>query len=348
MNDTARIRFSDSDSGNRKSKIKNPKWAGFLAIVFTLTMCGEVAEAQQQAKIAKIGWLGARPSAIATGLKLLGQDLRKLGYVEGKNITFESRYAEGKYDRLSALADELVRLKVDVLVTPSDVEALAAKNITSSVPIVFLEVSDPVAAGLVDSLARPGGNLTGFTSIAPVLSGKRLELLKETIPKLSRVAVLWNPRNPGSVQQWNESQLAGRELGLQLHSMEVSSADGYEGAFQEAIKAQSAALAVTLDSLANANAKRIADLAAKNRLPAIYPREMNVDSGGLMSYGPDRNRAFRRAAVYVDKILKGTKPANLPVEQPTEFELVINLKAAKALGLTIPPLVLMRAERVIK
>jgi putative ABC transport system substrate-binding protein len=348
MNDTARIRFSDSDSGNRKSKIKNPKWAGFLAIVFTLTMCGVVAEAQQQAKIAKIGWLGARPSAIATGLKLLGQDLRKLGYVEGKNITFESRYAEGKYDRLSALADELVRLKVDVLVTPSDVEALAAKNITSSVPIVFLEVSDPVAAGLVDSLARPGGNLTGFTSIAPVLSGKRLELLKETIPKLSRVAVLWNPRNPGSVQQWNESQLAGRELGLQLHSMEVSSADGYEGAFQEAIKAQSAALAVTLDSLANANAKRIADLAAKNRLPAIYPREMNVDSGGLMSYGPDRNRAFRRAAVYVDKILKGTKPANLPVEQPTEFELVINLKAAKALGLTIPPLVLMRAERVIK
>ena len=348
MNDTARIRFSDSDSGNRKSKIKNPKWAGFLAIVFTLTMCGVVAEAQQQAKIAKIGWLGARPSAIATGLKLLGQDLRKLGYVEGKNITFESRYAEGKYDRLSALADELVRLKVDVLVTPSDVEALAAKNITSSVPIVFLEVSDPVAAGLVDSLARPGGNLTGFTSIAPVLSGKRLELLKETIPKLSRVAVLWNPRNPGSVQQWNESQLAGRELGLQLHSMEVSSADGYEGAFQVATKMNSGALAVTLDSLANANAKRIADLAAKNRLPAIYPREMNVDSGGLMSYGPDRNRAFRRAAVYVDKILKGTKPANLPVEQPTEFELVINLKAAKALGLTIPPLVLMRAERVVK
>jgi putative ABC transport system substrate-binding protein len=213
---------------------------------------------------------------------------------------------------------------------------------------VFLEVADPVTAGLVDSLARPGGNLTGFTNIAPVLSGKRLELLKETIPKLSRVAVLWNPRNPGSVQQWNESQLAARELGLQLHSMEVSSADGYEAAFQVATKAHSAALAVTLDSLANANAKRIADLAAKNRLPAIYPREVNVDNGGLMSYGPDRIRPIRRAAVYVDKILKGTKPADLPVEQPTEFELVINLKAAKALGLTIPPLVLMRAERVIK
>jgi putative ABC transport system substrate-binding protein len=348
MNDTARIRFSESDSGNRKSKIKNPKWAEFLAIVFTLTMCGVVAEAQQQAKIAKIGWLGARPAAIATGLKLLGQELRKLGYVEGKNITFESRYAEGKYDRLAALAGELVRLKVDVFITPSDVEALAAKNTTRSIPIVFLEVSDPVTAGLVDSLARPGGNLTGFTSIAPVLSGKRLELLKETIPNLSRVAVLWNPRNPGSVQQWNESQLAARELGLQLHSMEVSSADGYEAAFQVATKAHSAALAVTLDSLTNANAKRIADLAAKNRLPAIYPREVNVDNGGLMSYGPDRIRPIRRAAVYVDKILKGTKPADLPVEQPTEFELVINLKAAKALGLTIPPLVLMRAERVLK
>jgi putative ABC transport system substrate-binding protein len=181
-----------------------------------------------------------------------------------------------------------------------------------------------------------------------VLSGKRLELLKETIPKLSRVAVLWNPRNPGSLQQWNESQLAGRELGLRLYSMEVSSADGYERAFQEAIKAQSVALAVTLDSLANANAKRIVDLAAKNKLPAIYPRDMNVDSGGLMSYGPDRNRSFRRAAVYVDKILKGAQPADLPVEQPTEFELVINLKTARVLGLTIPPIVLTRATKVVK
>jgi putative tryptophan/tyrosine transport system substrate-binding protein len=210
--------------------------------IFCLTLCALLlslsfpADAQQPAKVAKIGWLGARPSAISTGLKLLGQELRKLGYVEGKNITFESRYAEGKYDRLAALADELVRLKVDVIITPSDVEALAAKNITSSIPIVFLEVSDPVAAGLVDSLARPGGNLTGFTSIAPVLSGKRLELLKETIPKLSRVAVLWNPQNPGSAQQWKESQLPARELGLQLHSMEVSSADRYEGAFQVATK----------------------------------------------------------------------------------------------------------------
>ncbi len=319
-----------------------------LILWATLFVLCTSAEAQQQARVAKIGWLGARPSGIATGLKLLGQELHKLGYTEGKNITFEARYAEGQYDRLPALAAELVRLKVDVIVTPSDVEALAAKNITNSIPIVFLEVSDPVTAGLVDSLARPGANLTGFTSVAPVLSGKRLELLKETIPKLSSVAVLWNPQNPGSAQQWKESQLAAKELGLQLYSMEVSSADRYDGAFQEATKARVGALSVTLDSLANANAKRIANLAAKNRLPAIYPRDANVDYGGLMSYGPDRNRAIRRAAVYVERILKGTKPADLPVEQPTEFELVINLKAAKALGLKIPAIVLMRADRVIK
>src|SRR5262245_43566672 len=292
-----------------------------LALCAAFFMLCTSAEAQQQARIAKIGWLGARPSGIATGLKLLGQELHKLGYIEGKNVTFEARYAEGQYNRLPALAAELVRLKVDVIVTPSDVEALAAKNITASIPIVFLEVSDPVTAGLVDSLARPGANLTGFTSVAPVLSGKRLELLKETIPKLSSVAVWWNPQNQGSAQQWKESQLSARELGLQLYSMEVSSADRYEGAFQEATKARVAALSVTLDSLANANAKRIANLAAKNRLPAIYPRDANVDYGGLMSYGPDRKRAFRRAAVYVDRIVKGTKPDDLPVEQQNEFRM---------------------------
>jgi putative ABC transport system substrate-binding protein len=349
MNLGLRIRFPRPLVGKGKGEGRFLGEIIFCATLAALLFADNIsAQAQQPSKIAKIGWLGARPAAIASGLKLLGQELRKLGYTEGKNIVFESRYAEGKYERLSILAEELARLKVDVIVTPSDVEALAAKNITSSIPIVFLEVSDPVAAGLVDSLARPGGNLTGFTSIAPVLSSKRLELLKEAIPKLSRVAVLWNPQNPGSNQQWNESQLAARQLGLQLHSMDVSRADRYESAFQEATKANSAALSVTLDSLANANAKRIADLAAKNRVPAIYPREANVENGGLMSYGPDRNRAFRRAAVYVEKILKGTKPADLPVEQPTEFELVINLKAAKALGLTIPTVVLMRAERVIK
>ena len=274
--------------------------------------------------------------------------LRDLGYVEGKNIAFEYRFADNKLDRLPALADELVRLKVDVLVTPGINEALAAKNATRTIPIVFMISADPVAAGLVDSLARPGGNITGFTDIGAVLAGKRLELLKETVPKLSRVAVLWDPQNPSSAQEWKESQLPARELGLQLHSMEVSSADKYESAFKEATKARSAALASTSNALANSNQKRIADLATKNRLPAIYPREDWIASGGLMSYGPDRADVYKRVAVFVDKILKGTKPADLPVEQPTKFEFIINLKAAKQIGLTIPPNVLARADKVIK
>ena len=203
-------------------------------------------------------------------------------------------------------------------------------------------------SGLVDSLARPGGNITGFTSIAAELAGKRLELLKETIPKLSRVAVLWDPQNIGSTQEWKESQLPARDLGLQLHSMEVSSADKFDAAFKEATKARSAALVVTRSAFTNSYQKRIADLAAKNRLPAIYRREDFVDSGGLMSYGADRTEPYRRAAVYVDKILKGAKPADLPVEQPTKFEFIINLKAAKQIGLTIPPNVLARADKVIK
>jgi putative ABC transport system substrate-binding protein len=207
---------------------------------------------------------------------------------------------------------------------------------------------DPVALGLVDSLARPGGNITGITSIAEVLAGKRLEILKETLPRLSRVAVFWDPKAPESVQQWKESQLSARELDLQLHSMELSSADKFESAFNEATKARSAAVAGTHASLFTTNQKRIVELAAKSRLPAIYSREDYVDSGGLMSYGADRAESYRRAALMIDKILKGAKPADLPVEQPTKFELVINLKTAKTLGLTIPPIVLMRAERVVK
>jgi putative ABC transport system substrate-binding protein len=202
--------------------------------------------------------------------------------------------------------------------------------------------------GLVDSLARPGGNITGVTNIAPVLAGKRLELLKETIPKLARVAVLWSPHGPSSVQQWKESQLIGRELGLQLHSMEVSSADKFESAFKEATKAGSAALAVTSSPFINSYQKPIAELATKNRLPAIYNRRDFVDSGGLMSYGPDVIDLYRRAAIYVDKILKGAKPADLPVEQPKKFEFVVNLKTAKQIGLTIPPNVLARADKVIR
>jgi putative ABC transport system substrate-binding protein len=305
------------------------------------------ADAQQQAKVRKIGWLGTRLTS-AGGQETIRRILRDLGYVEGKNIAFEYRFADNKLDRLPGLADELLRLKVDVLVTPGINEALVAKNATKTIPIVFFSGVDPVAAGLVDSLPRPGGNVTGFTDIGAVLAGKRLELLKETVPKLSRVAVLWDPQNPSSAQQWKESQLAARELGLQLHSMEVSSADKYESAFKEAIKARSTVLASSSSALANSNQKQIADLATKNRLPAIYPREDWVASGGLMSYGPDRDELYKRVVSMVDKILKGAKPADLPVEQPKTLEFIINLKAAKQIGLTIPPNVLARADKVVR
>jgi ABC-type uncharacterized transport system substrate-binding protein len=322
----------------------------WLLTTFLLTST-PIAEAQQPAKVAKIGELvfGGRPGGgLGIGRELLRRELRQLGYIEGKNVVFEVRSADGKPDRFPALADELVRLKVDVILATSGGEIRAAKNATRTIPVVFMTTGDPVAAGIVDSLARPGGNLTGFTVISALLAGKRLELLKETIPKLSRVAVLWNPQDPGPAQQWKESQIPARELSLQLHSMEVSNVDKYEDAFTEATKARSAALAVTLHTLANTNQKQIADLAARNRLPAIYPRGDYVESGGLMSYGADQVEPYRRAASMVDKILKGAKPADLPVEQPTKFELVINFKTAKALGLTIPPVVMMRAEKVIK
>ena len=338
------IRGLDFSFDNLKSKIQNRKWVGFLTIVLTLAMCGAVAQAQQEAKVAKIGWLFR--AAAAARLDLFRRELRQLGYVEGKNIAIESRFTEP--NRLSTLIDELVRLKVDVLVTGSTTDALAAKNANNTIPIVFYNVTDPVASGLVDSLARPGGNITGITNLQGVLAGKRLELLKETVPKLSHVAVLWNPADLNAVQQWKESQLPARELGLQLYSMEVSSTEKFESAFKVATKAGAAALAVIGSPLIGLNQNRIVGLAAKNRLPAIYPRGEYVTNGGLMSYGADEAEPVKRAAVFVDKILKGTKPADIPVEQPTKFELAINLKTAKALGLTIPPVVLMRAEKVIK
>jgi ABC-type uncharacterized transport system substrate-binding protein len=314
-----------------------------------LLVCIHLAEAQQPAKIANIGYLAIRSAADQSpGLESFRREIRAIGYIERKNVVIEQRSAEGKVDQLPAAVDDLVRLRVDVIVTASTPAALAAKNATRTIPIVFTSVGDPVAAGLVDSLARPGENITGFSEISAALAGKRLELLKETIPKLSRVALLWNPRNPGSAQQWKESQLAGRELGLQLHSMEVSSNDKFKSAFNEAIKAHSVALAVTQDSLFNSNPILVTDLAAKHGLPAIYTRREFVESSGLMSYGTDRVEPYRRAAILVDKILRGAKPADLPVEQPTKFELVINLKTAKQIGLTIPPNVLARADRVIK
>jgi putative tryptophan/tyrosine transport system substrate-binding protein len=325
-----------------------------LFSLFTLFLlaAGSSARAEQPAKVAKIGWLETRSSARSTGStpgrELFQRELRKLGYVEGKNLAIEYRSGENKLNRLPALADELVHLNVDVLVTGSTAATLAVKNATKTIPIVFLSRSDPVALGLVDSLATPEGNITGFTSIGSLLAGKRLELLKETIPKLSRVAVLWNPQNSASAQSWKESQLAARELGVQLYSMEVKGADKFETLFKEAIQARSAALVVTQSPFINFYLTQIADLAIKSRLPTISPRGDFVEGGGLMSYGPDQVEPYRRLASMVDKILKGAKPADLPVEQPMKFELVVNLKTANQIGLTIPPNVLARADKVLK
>jgi ABC-type uncharacterized transport system substrate-binding protein len=329
------------------AKDMKKKIAVLALCAMLLALCGSV-HAQQQSKISKIGWLGVRPTASDPAPDEFRREFRALGYVESKNIVFEYRSADDKLDRLPALADELVRLKVDVLLASTTPAAVAAKNATRTIPIVFYGGFDPVTLGLVDSLARPGGNVTGFTSIAVALAGKRLELLKETVPKLSRVAVLWDPQNPGSAQQWKESQLPARELGLQLHSIEVSSADKFDAAFKEATKARSAAVAVLASPLYYSNRKQLADLAVKNRLPAMYPRVEFVAGGGLMSYGSDQAELYKRTAVFVDKILKGTKPADLPVEQPTKFEFIINLKAAKQIGLIIPPNVLARADKVIR
>jgi len=328
--------------------MKKTGWSLILVAVGLLAVA-VIAEAQQQAKVPKIGLLAATSfSSAATRRDSLLRELRPLGYVEGKNIAIESRSANNKLDRLPALAEELVGLKVDVLVVSTTPATLAAKNATRTIPIVFYRVNDPIGIGLIDTLARPGGNITGLSDISAVLAGKRLELLKETVAKLSRVAVLWNPQEKSAAQDWKESQLVARALGLQLHSMAVSSADRYENAFKEAIKARSAALAVTSHTLARGNHKQITELATKHRLPAIYWRADLVAQGGLMSYGADEAEPVKRVAVFVDKILQGAKPADIPVEQPMRFEFIVNLKAAKQIGLTIPPNVLVRATRVIK
>jgi putative ABC transport system substrate-binding protein len=321
-----------------------------ILLIVAVAVVGAIAEAQQQAKIPKIGWLAARPPArvasAPSGTALFWRQFGALGYVEGKNVAFEYRSADNKLDRLPALAEELVRLKVDVIIAAALGETEAAKKATKTIPIVFFSGTDPVEIGLVDSLARSGGNLTGFRTFQNLFTGKRLEILKESIPKLTRVAVLHNLQT--SLEQWKKNQLAAKALGLQLYSMEVSSADKFENAFKEAIKAGSTALTVTGNSLLNSNLSRTVELAAKYRLPAIYIRGDFVESGGLMSYGADQTEPYKRVAVMVDKILKGTKPSDIPVEQPMNFEFIINLKAAKQIGLTIPPNVLVRANRVIR
>ena len=326
------------------------KFLGLTLGALLFALCLPVS-AQQPGKIYRVGRLSGGLSSSTFSINALRRDLRELGYVEGKNISFELRYAEEKPERLPALADELVRLKVDVIVAGGPNDGLTAMKATKTIPIVFTDSpADPVALGLVDSLARPGGNVTGFYSMADVLAGKRLQVLKESIPKVSRVAVLWYPKSGSSEPQWTESQLAARQLGLQLHSMEIGNTDKYESAFKEAIKAGSTALAVTRHRLSQSNVdqKRIIELAAKYRLPTIYFREDFVEQGGLMSYGADEVEPFKRVAAMVDKILKGTKPADIPVEQSTKFEFTVNLKTAKQLGVNIPPDVLARANRIIK
>jgi len=274
--------------------------------------------------------------------------LRDLGWVEGKNISIEHRFAEGRHDRLPDLAADLLRLKVEVIVASTAPAALAAQKASRAIPIVVAAAGDPVATGLGESLARPGGNVTGLSPMTAELGGKRLELLTELVPRLSRVAVLWNPQGVGSPLYWKEIQLPARQLGIQLHSLEVRSSNDFDQAFEDATSARAGALFVTGDPVITTNLRRIAGLAAKSRLPSIFQWSEFADAGGLVTYGPDRADLWRRAATYVDKILKGAKPGDLPIDRATRFELVINLKTAKALGITIPQSVLFRADRVIE
>jgi len=307
------------------------------------------AQAQQPGKIPRIGYLSVlSPSSDSSRIEAFRQGLRELGYFEGQNIAIEPRYADGNLTRLPDLAGELVRLKVDVIVVGGSTATRAAKNASKLIPIVMAHGSDPVELGYVASLARPGGNITGLTHLAPELGGKRLELLKEVLPKLLRVAVLTDPGTQGHGPQIKELEAAARALGLQLRPAEVRKPNELESAFSAMTTGRARAFIglqqPTLDRLR----ERIVDLAAKNRLPAMYPNSEYVETGGLMSYAADIVAMFRRAATYVDKILKGRTPDDLPVEQPMKFEFIINLKAAKQIGLTIPPNVLVRANRVIR
>ena len=320
-------------------------WIPVCAILLSL---GARADAQQANKISRVGYLAAVSAAAdAPRLKAFRQGLLDLGHVEGQNIIIDYRYEAGGFERLPALAAELVGQKPDALVAVTTNAAVAVKKATATIPIVFMGVTDPVTAGLVQSLAWPGGNITGITNMAATLTGKRLALLKETIPELSQVAVLWDPQAPGSVPQWQESQQPARELGLQLYSMEVSSADKYETAFREAVEAGNTALWVTLNPLANSNQKKIADLAIHNRLPSICARSDYSENGCMMAYGPGYATEGKDGARYVDKILKGAKPLDIPVEQPMRFELVINLQTAERLGVKMPRSVVDLADKII-
>ena len=323
--------------------------------ITVLTLCAMLfalcfpAQAQQPTKIPRIGYLiGLSPAGFAVRLDAFRQGLRELGYVEGKNIVIEWRSSEGKTDRLPGLAAELVRLKVDVIVSTGPPGTRATKEATSTIPIVMSNDNDPVGNGFVASLARPGGNITGLATLYPEISGKRLELLKEIVPKLSRVAVFGTSTFSGSAQRIREIKLAAGAFKVQLQYVDVLDPKDIETAFQAARKGRADAVLALGGAVLNSQQAQTAELAIKSRLPAIYERREYVEAGGLMSYGVSITDLSRRAATYVDKILKGAKPADLPVEQPKKFEFIINLKAAKQIGLTIPPNVLVRADKVIR
>jgi len=352
-----RIRFFGSQSDNLKSKtctessrsIQNLKWVRVVAIGVSFTLCGTVAQAQRPTKVYRIGYLtNASLSSVAARTEAFHQGLRELGYVEGKNIVIEWRSTEGKADRQPGLAAELVRLKVDVIVTGGPAATRAAKEATVAIPIVMAFDIDPVGSGFVATLARPGGNITGLSTLSPEISGKRLELLKEIVPKLSRVAVLGNSTVPGNAQALRETERAAGALKVQLQYLEVQGPKDVETAFREASKRRADAVLVLQSAVLTSHRKQLIELAVKSRLPAIYDRAEFVEDGGLMTYSVSSTDLFRRAAYYVDKILKGAKPADLPIEQPTKFEFIINLKAAKQIGLTFPPNVLALADRIIR
>ena len=330
--------------------IQNRKWVGFSLIAFMLAVVAAVAQAQQLTNIPRVGWLsGSSRSAISVRSDAFRQGLGEVGYLEGKNIVVEWRYGEGKPDRVSEFAAELVHLKVDVIVTAGPTPTRFAKKATKTIPIVMAQDGDPVGNGFVVSLARPGGNITGLSRLTPELSGKQLELLKEIIPKLSRVAVFGSSSQPGNGQALTEIQLAAKTLGVEVQYSDVLSPKDIETGFRTARNGRAdAVMWLVAGLIGTSHRKEVVDLTVKSGFPAIYNQPGYVEAGGLMTYGASLSALDRRAATYVDKILRGAKPADLPVEQPKKFELVINLKAAKQIGLTIPPNVLARAARVIR
>jgi putative tryptophan/tyrosine transport system substrate-binding protein len=327
----------------RKSKGKKAFCLTLCALLIALSLS---AEAQQPKKVPRVGilFIGGRNQPHLESFK---QGLKERGYTEGKNILLEYRYAEGKEERLPELAAELAQLNVDVIVATADISAQAAQRTTKNTPIV-LTTGDPIAWGLAESLARPGGNVTGLTVLLADLSGKRLEILREALPKTTRVAALWSPREKVATAVFQETKTAAQGFSVQLHSFEVDTIQDIEKAFAEMPKVRPNALVVLLSPLVTLHSKRIVELALKQQLPGMYPTRQFTEEGGLMAYGPLIGDLYRRAATYVDKILKGAKPADLPVEQPTKFELIINLKTAKQIGVTIPPNVLARADKVIR